>query len=103
MDLFEGNDKGCVVNPSLLRPIRLRAAPSFSGRTYNTTQDNMHQAQSFKVGEEDEDGEIKMHRRPVLSAHRAHPYLADIDGDDRMIGGQRAAILMQCDRAEIVG
>jgi len=44
MDFFEGKDKNCVVNPSLLRPIRLRAASSFSGRTYNTTQDNMHQA-----------------------------------------------------------
>ena len=44
MDLFEEKDKDCVVNPSLLRPIRLRAASSFSGRTYNTTQDNMHQA-----------------------------------------------------------
>jgi hypothetical protein len=43
MDFFEGRDKNCVVNPSLLRPIRLRAASSFSGRTYNTTQDNMHQ------------------------------------------------------------
>ncbi|MDM7939790.1 MAG: hypothetical protein A4E48_01083 [Methanosaeta sp. PtaU1.Bin060] len=42
MDFFEGKDKNCVVNPSLLRPIRLRAASSFSGRTYNTTQDNMH-------------------------------------------------------------
>jgi hypothetical protein len=42
MDFFEGKDKDCVVNPSLLRPIRLRAASSFSGRTYNTTQDNMH-------------------------------------------------------------
>jgi hypothetical protein len=39
---FEGRDKSCVVTPSLLRPIRLRAASSFSGRTYNTTQDNMH-------------------------------------------------------------
>ena len=38
MDFFEGKDKDCVVNPSLLRPIRLRAASSFSGRTYNTTQ-----------------------------------------------------------------
>jgi hypothetical protein len=37
MDFFEGKDKNCVVNPSLLRPIRLRAASSFSGRTYNTT------------------------------------------------------------------
>lgn len=37
MDFFEGRDKNCVVNPSLLRPIRLRAASSFSGRTYNTT------------------------------------------------------------------
>ena len=37
MDFFEGNDKNCVVNPSLLRPIRLRAASSFSGRTYSTT------------------------------------------------------------------
>jgi len=44
IDFFEGKDKDCVVNPSLLRPIRLRAASSFSGRTYNTTQDNMHQA-----------------------------------------------------------
>jgi hypothetical protein len=40
MDFFEGKDKNCVVNPSLLRPIRLRAASSFSGRTYNTTNDN---------------------------------------------------------------
>jgi hypothetical protein len=37
MDFFEGIDKDCVVNPSLLRPIRLRAASSFSGRSYNTT------------------------------------------------------------------
>jgi hypothetical protein len=37
LDFFEGKDKNCVVNPSLLRPIRLRAASSFSGRTYNTT------------------------------------------------------------------
>lgn len=44
IDFFEGKEKNCVVNPSLLRPIRLRAASSFSGRTYNTTQDNMHQA-----------------------------------------------------------
>ncbi len=44
IDFFEGKDKYCVVNPSLLRPIRLRAASSFSGRTYSTTQDNMHQA-----------------------------------------------------------
>lgn len=40
MDFFEGKDKNCVVNPSLLRPIRLRAASSFSGRTYNTTDTN---------------------------------------------------------------
>jgi len=39
VDFFEGKDKNCVVNPSLLRPIRLRAASSFSGRTYNTTYD----------------------------------------------------------------
>ncbi len=37
IDLFDGKGKDCVVNPSLLRPIRLRAASSFSGRTYNTT------------------------------------------------------------------
>lgn len=42
MDFFEGKDKNCVVNPSLLRPIRLRAASSFSGRTYNTTYNNTH-------------------------------------------------------------
>jgi hypothetical protein len=40
MDFFEGKNKNCVVNPSLLRPIRLRAASSFSGRTYSTTQYN---------------------------------------------------------------
>lgn len=40
MDFFEGKDKNCVVNPSLLRPIRLRAASSFSERTYNTTHPN---------------------------------------------------------------
>jgi len=40
MDFFEGRNKDCVVNPSLLRPIRLRAASSFSGRTYNTTYSN---------------------------------------------------------------
>lgn len=40
IDLFDGKGKDCVVNPSLLRPIRLRAASSFSGRTYNTTQIN---------------------------------------------------------------
>ena len=37
IDLFDGKGKDCVVNPSLLRPIRLRAASSFSGRSYNTT------------------------------------------------------------------
>jgi len=40
MDFFEGKNRDCVVNPSLLRPIRLRAASSFSGRTYNTTYPN---------------------------------------------------------------
>lgn len=44
MDFFQGKDRDCVVNPSLLRPIRLRAASSFSGRTYNTTKHNTHQA-----------------------------------------------------------
>lgn len=39
----------CVVNPSLLRPIRLRAASSFSGRTYNTTEHSTHQAQYLKL------------------------------------------------------
>lgn len=37
IDLYNGKGKDCVVNPSLLRPICLRAASSFSGRTYNTT------------------------------------------------------------------
>jgi hypothetical protein len=40
IDLYDGKGKDCVVNPSLLRPIRLRAASSFSGRTYNTTYTN---------------------------------------------------------------
>ncbi|OPX78359.1 MAG: hypothetical protein A4E45_01369 [Methanosaeta sp. PtaB.Bin039] len=40
IDFFEGRNRNCVVNPSLLRPIRLRAASSFSGRTYNTTHHN---------------------------------------------------------------
>ena len=42
IDLFDGKGKDCVVNPSLLRPIRLRAASSFSGRTYNTTYTNTY-------------------------------------------------------------
>ena len=41
--------RDCVLNPSLLRPIRLRAASSFSGRTYNTTEHNKHQAQYLKL------------------------------------------------------
>lgn len=41
--------RDCVLNPSLLRPIRLRAASSFSGRTYNTTEHNTHQAQYLKL------------------------------------------------------
>ena len=41
--------RDCVVNPSLLRPIRLRAASSFSGRTYNTTEHSTHQAQYLKL------------------------------------------------------
>jgi hypothetical protein len=49
MGFFEGNDEICVVNPSLLRPIRLRAASSFLGRTYNTTPDNMHRALYLKL------------------------------------------------------
>lgn len=44
-----------------------------------------------------------MLRRAAMSAHRAHTYLADIAGDDRMIGGQKDGILMPRDRAEIVG
>ncbi len=35
LDFFEGKSKNCVVNPSLLRPTRLRAASSFSERTYS--------------------------------------------------------------------
>lgn len=42
IDFFERKDTNCIVNPSLLHPIRLRAASSFSGRTYNTTYNNMH-------------------------------------------------------------
>lgn len=40
LDFFERKDKNCAVNPPLLRPIRLKAASSFSARSYNTTQDN---------------------------------------------------------------
>ncbi|ATZ61658.2 MAG: DUF3800 domain-containing protein [Methanosarcinales archaeon Met12] len=35
LDFFEGKSKNYVVNPSLLRPTRLRAASSFSKRTYS--------------------------------------------------------------------
>jgi len=35
LDFFEGKNKEKPVSPSLLRPTRLRAASSFSGRTYS--------------------------------------------------------------------
>lgn len=35
LDFFEGKNKESIVNPSLLRSTRLRAASSFSGRTYS--------------------------------------------------------------------
>ena len=35
LDFFEGKKRDYIVNPSLLRPTCLRAASSFSGRTYS--------------------------------------------------------------------